>query len=551
MVSVANTNSGSASSAPGSRPALSGSPVAHETAVLATGARTDDSGKRELFKENTTTALVFPNGGVIRLAAAAAPGQLLFLTNPQTRREVVAQVTRRRNNPSSGFYIELEFTEPAPDFWGVAFPEAPPQADAAPRAAQTQVAEPALAPAAAEFLQPAEDASDDLSPNAPAPSTEEVNALMEEVEALRAQLKSMQSQAANTGLPAMQLPAPQAPALSSAPPVPPAPAPDLGTMLSSLVAAQTAPPTPPVTAAPSEPTPAASPAVHTPAPQQKSPAHEPDELDALLPKPALDFKNARVPPPNSPAHAPVVPPSDRSGMLRLALLAVVSLFAVMVAAWNMHLLPWLAPKPNSSQAAAAQPTTKPTPRPTAAPKTDPRATASNTSTASIPPSTATDAASSQPAPSSSSAATPPASSNLVDTSALSADASHSSNHNATNPPLTSIAKHSAVRDSKSADADNSAASANDGSISPPRLIKSVRAVAPGAALRQFMTGNVTLDAFIDKTGQVKSMKVLSGPPSFHKAAMDALKKYRYEPARQNGKPVSAHLTVTIPFWFEP
>ena len=33
--------------------------------------------------------------------------------------------------------------------------------------------------------------------------------------------------------------------------------------------------------------------------------------------------------------------------------------------------------------------------------------------------------------------------------------------------------------------------------------------------------------------------------------MDALKQYRYKPATQGGKPVAAHVTVTIKFLFEP
>lgn len=550
MVSAVNNNSANGSPAPGSCAPFAGTPVAHETAVLATGARTDASGKRELFKETTSTALVFPNGGVIRLSTAAAPGQLVFLTNLQTRREVVAQVTRRRNNPGAGYYIELEFTEPAPDFWGVSFPEAPAQPEAAPSASKPQASAPALAPAAAEFLQPAEPGSDDLGPNAPAPSTEEVNALMEEVEALRAQLKSMQSQAANPGLPAMQLPASPAPASPSAPPA--TPAPDLGAMLSSLVASQVPPQPPPANAAPSEPVPPASASAHLPAPQPKPPAHEPDELDdALLPKPALDFKNAKIPAPNALAHAPVAPAADRTGLLRLALLAVVSLFAVMIAAWNMHLLPWLSPKSNSPQTAAQPAAKKPgLPRPpVGAAKPDPRATAANTPTSTTPPASPTGLAS-QPVSPGDSAAASPTPSDAPNNSASSGP-EPSPLHDSAKTNLTPVSKRAAVHESKAVDPDNSAPSPTDGSITPPRLIKSVRAIAPSDALRQFMTGNVTLDALIDKTGQVKSMKVLSGPPSFHKAAMDALKKYRYEPARQNGKPVSAHLTVTIPFWFEP
>jgi len=56
--------------------------VACEVGVIATGARSSEKGgQRELFTEETTTALVFENGGVLRLAAAVVPGQLLFLTH--------------------------------------------------------------------------------------------------------------------------------------------------------------------------------------------------------------------------------------------------------------------------------------------------------------------------------------------------------------------------------------------------------------------------------------------------------------------------------------
>jgi protein TonB len=112
----------------------------------------------------------------------------------------------------------------------------------------------------------------------------------------------------------------------------------------------------------------------------------------------------------------------------------------------------------------------------------------------------------------------------------------------------SVVKGSAVRPTPTAP---DSSSDDNAEIIPPKLIKSVRPIAPSDALRSFVTGNVTLAALVDKSGHVESMKVLTGPPSFHKAAMTALKQYRYEPARQNGKPVPAHVTVTVPFWFEP
>jgi protein TonB len=98
-------------------------PVALEIPVSLNGARTvDGSDKREPFSETTKTVLVFGNGAVIRLTASVAPGQLLFLTNEKTKREVVCQVVKSKNYRNVSGYVELEFTESAVGFWGVRFP---------------------------------------------------------------------------------------------------------------------------------------------------------------------------------------------------------------------------------------------------------------------------------------------------------------------------------------------------------------------------------------------------------------------------------------------
>ena len=98
-------------------------PVALEIPVSLNGARTvDGSDKREPFSENTKTVLIFGNGAVIRLTSSVAPGQLLFLTNEKTKREVVCQVVKSKNYRNVSGYVELEFTEPAIGFWGVRFP---------------------------------------------------------------------------------------------------------------------------------------------------------------------------------------------------------------------------------------------------------------------------------------------------------------------------------------------------------------------------------------------------------------------------------------------
>src|SRR5467141_266427 len=103
--------------------AIKQQPVALEVPVTINGARTvEGSDKREPFSETTKTVLVFGNGAVIRLTSSVAPGQLLFLTNEKTKKEVVCQVVKSKNYRSLSGYVELEFTEPVLGFWGMRFP---------------------------------------------------------------------------------------------------------------------------------------------------------------------------------------------------------------------------------------------------------------------------------------------------------------------------------------------------------------------------------------------------------------------------------------------
>jgi TonB family protein len=154
-VDVTNPNS----TTPGARPASVGAPednagkpqpVPLEVPVTVNGARTvEGSDKREPFSEATQTVLVFGNGAVIRLASSVAAGQLLFLTNDKTKKEVVCQVVKSKNYRNVSGYVELEFTEAIPGFWGMRFPgeRVPPQpgATATPAIAKP-VAPPATAP---------------------------------------------------------------------------------------------------------------------------------------------------------------------------------------------------------------------------------------------------------------------------------------------------------------------------------------------------------------------------------------------------------------------
>src|SRR5258705_7652644 len=152
-------------------------PVALEVPVSVAGARPMASkDKRELFTEETATVLVFKDGAVIQLSAAVAVGQLLFLTEKRSKKEVVCQVVHKRSHRPTSCFVELEFTEPQENFWGVSFP---PQEDGA------QV------PPTAEAVAAEETTEDDRSEPVAAPKSEDVAQLRDEVAALKAQLQEL------------------------------------------------------------------------------------------------------------------------------------------------------------------------------------------------------------------------------------------------------------------------------------------------------------------------------------------------------------------------
>jgi len=73
-------------------------------------------------------------------------------------------------------------------------------------------------------------------------------------------------------------------------------------------------------------------------------------------------------------------------------------------------------------------------------------------------------------------------------------------------------------------------------------------VYPEIAKRTGTQGKVIILAFIDENGTVVYAKVLNGiGAGCDKAALDAVKQTRFNPGRQNGKPVKVQVTIPIMF----
>ena len=56
-----------------------------------------------------------------------------------------------------------------------------------------------------------------------------------------------------------------------------------------------------------------------------------------------------------------------------------------------------------------------------------------------------------------------------------------------------------------------------------------------------------IDVLVDATGKVKDMKVISGPALLIQPAIEALRGWKYQPARLNDQPIEIHTTVKIDF----
>jgi TonB family protein len=258
--------------------------------------------------------------------------------------------------------------------------------------------------------------------------------------------------------------------------------------------------------------------------------------EALLPKPSLDF-TVSLPKGRWTFRASGnFTPGFRGGVLRLAALTATLGFTVFGAAWYKHWIPWGAAKKKPPIfAGAIRENTKASRRlgSQELAKEHPEFTNTNVAsdTSTIRPSRPLQApeSPSQPAASSASAVQP-------------------AGRNASPPTL--AGKRSMARATPKATAEPILSTAEQNVIVPPKLIKSVRAVASLDDLRDFETGNVVIDAVVGTEGEVHFISVISGPPSLRAPAIQAVKQYRYEPAKRNGQAVPEHVNITIRFRFE-
>src|SRR3984957_11490533 len=84
-------------------------------------------------------------------------------------------------------------------------------------------------------------------------------------------------------------------------------------------------------------------------------------------------------------------------------------------------------------------------------------------------------------------------------------------------------------------------------VSQGLAIKKTQPLYPPSALRMRIEGPVQLLATISKKGDISAVKILSGDPSLARAAVDAVKQWKYKPYMLDGSPVEIQTQITVNF----
>jgi protein TonB len=84
-------------------------------------------------------------------------------------------------------------------------------------------------------------------------------------------------------------------------------------------------------------------------------------------------------------------------------------------------------------------------------------------------------------------------------------------------------------------------------VQAAQLIKRIDPVYPPGAIAMRMSGTVRLRAIIATDGAVNRLDVVSGNAILARAAIDAVRQWRYHPTLLNGKAVEVETDITVIF----
>ena len=309
---------------------------------------------------------------------------------------------------------------------------------------------------------------------------------------------------------------------------------------------------------PLEPKIAEKPAEAIPSAAQKPVESTPIEAAYVGAAPTFNFGGANAEPESSGGKKKII-----IGIAAAVVLAAVGIF--IISQWKSH--PTSAPAPASETSGSVTP---PLPKPSAEPAPVNSATASAPNTADVPASNDTESVSTEPSKPAPSKSSKPAS---TASTAESKPAEPAEPEPA--PMVVKSGKEPSKPNTGATDAPaapSMVGMATPGAAPPPSLVADsstvkpllqtlsisqgvsqgllyhkVAPVYPPNAIRMQVEGEVQLQATISKSGDISQIKVISGSSQLTKAAVDAVKQWKYKPYLLNGEPVEIQTQITVNF----
>lgn len=86
-----------------------------------------------------------------------------------------------------------------------------------------------------------------------------------------------------------------------------------------------------------------------------------------------------------------------------------------------------------------------------------------------------------------------------------------------------------------------------GNVVASNLLNKVNPAYPVEARQNRIQGSVRLHVIIGTDGLIKDVELIQGHPVFEKAAIDAIRQWRYRPVMLNGKPAEVDTTISVVF----
>jgi periplasmic protein TonB len=521
----------------------------------------------EPFEEQTSTMIVFPQGAVIRMSTTVSVGQMLVVTNQKTRQDAICRVVKVRTFSNLQGYVEVEFTHKQPGYWNVYFPSdgpAPANKPAQPTVMETPT------PIKKAPVAPASEIS-----WAPAPAPEPVVQKPVEPESFS---PAVTPPAITSPINAAPKPAepfisigsqeevqPAATTITAKPPAPVIP------RLDAILPADTA-----AASVASGPTVEAAPVASI---SSSAPVHSTfgslsggTSLDVNHAEPAAVGKSIL----SSSDTASVEHKSSNNWMLIAACIALFFAAGVggmiyfrgqssnrNVNASNPPVVtqPAKAIAANTAQPVAASPASS-------SPSTNPGREAASVRPSIVvsgnAPVGTPDAPVSANRPSASAKQSEPRVTNDMMSATLNShpvSTQRTAGEQTDAAPAVEAMAPPPVSENNALTGIGSSGVASPpapelrpdgpvkigGQVKEPRLLSSTLPTYPALAKQSNTQGDVVVRATIDKAGHVAHMDVVSGPSVLRQAALDALSRWKYEPSRLDGQPVSVQMLVTIKF----